>query len=124
MLKDDKNSISEEWMDEVLSQSPEFSLSENFADKVAVKVARRFAWEQYFREFLLYLSLITGILIITGGIGFVLLEASWKAWFNFISTNSVLVSGVIFMLLFVLFMDKVLLPYFFYRFAKDRATGA
>jgi len=118
MLKDNNRNMSEEFIDEVLQKPPRFSLSDNFADLVAQKATRRFAWEQYFREFLVYFGVISGILALAGGIAFMWLESSWEAWVNLITTNVFLVAGIVFLVLFVLFTDKVLLRYFFYRYAK------
>lgn len=119
MLKDSKKYMPEELIDEVLQKPPRFLLSDNFADLVAQKATRRFAWEQYFREFLIYFGVISGILVLAGGIAFMWLESSWEAWVSLITTNVFLVVGVVFLVLFILFADKVLLRYFFYRYSKS-----
>jgi hypothetical protein len=98
--------------DEVLKTPPQFTLSDNFAEQVAVKAGKRFAWEQYFREYLLYLGVIAGILIISAGMSYFWLESNWIRWLELLNSNSAAIIGAVFLLLFVLFADKVLLRYF------------
>jgi hypothetical protein len=120
MLKDSNRNKSEELIDEALQKPPRFSLSDNFADLVAQKATRHFAWQQYFKEFLIYFGVFAGILAVAGGMAFLFLESSWEAWINFITSNVFLVAGIVFVALFILFADKVLLRYFFYRYTDDK----
>ncbi|WP_372949092.1 hypothetical protein [Mariniphaga sp.] len=117
MQKDDKNILVENWLDEALKTSPEFSLSENFADKVAAKVSRRFAWEDYIKEFLVYLGIIVGVAAVSVAMAFIWLGADWQEWQNFLANNLAWIAGLNVLGLFILFADRVLLRYFFYRFS-------
>lgn len=123
MLKDENNIQLDKLTDESLKTPPQFSLSNDFAGSVAFKAARRFMWEQYFGEFLVYFGVVFGILAITGGVAFFWLEASWAEWLNLITANVWLVGGISFTLLFILFADKVLLRYFYYRYSNNKITG-
>lgn len=109
-----------ELLDEVLKSRLEISLPENFADKVALKATQRFAWEQYFREFLIYLGVVVGIAGLTVGMAFFWLKASWQEWLQLFTGNTQLIIGINFLLVFILFADRVLLRYFFYRFSVNK----
>lgn len=117
MLKDDKHILVENWLDEALKTSPELSLSSDFADKVAEKVSRRFAWEQYIKEFLVYLGTIVGVLAVSVAMAFIWLGADWQEWQNFLTGNLAWIAGLNVLGLFILFADRVLLRYFFFRFS-------
>ncbi len=118
MLKDKEEFDSVEMMEQVLKTAPDFMLSAGFADNVVQKVKRQFAWEQYFKEFLIYLSAVAGLAVLSGGMAFLWLKSSWQEWLQFISGNVELVVGVNVLLIFILFADRVLLRYFFYRFSN------
>lgn len=115
MHESDKYIDAEELVDEVFSTSPGFSLSDNFAELVAEKVSRKFAWEQYLKEFLIYLGVFLGIGIITGVIVFIGLEYNVKDWLEFIFTNVGLIVSIYVISIFILFADRVLLRYFMFR---------
>lgn len=117
MQKDEKNILVENWLDEALKTSPELSLSDDFADKVAAKVSSRFAWEQYIKEFLVYLGTIVGVLAVSVAMAFIWLGADWQEWQNFLVSNLAWVAGLNILGLFILFTDRVLLRYFFFRFS-------
>jgi hypothetical protein len=102
-------------LDEVLKAEPKFVLPENFADSLAQKMARKFAWEQYLIEFLIYFGAIVGLIVVSGAIQFVFLGAQWKVWLQFIAGNIFVLSGITLLLVFILFVDRVLLRYFLYK---------
>ena len=115
MLEEEKNFDASNFVDEVLKSEPDFTLSDNFADTVAEKVNRRFAWNQYLKEFFLYLGLFLAILFGVAAFSLFWFKADWKLWLDFVQTNIPLVAGVGIILLFVLFTDKVLLRYFLFK---------
>jgi hypothetical protein len=117
MQKDEKNKMLENLLDEALKSSPGFSLSDNFADNVAAKVSRRFAWEQYMKEFLVYLGTIVGVLAVSVAMAFIWLGADWQEWQNFLMGNLAWITGLNVLGLFILFTDRVLLRYIFFRFS-------
>lgn len=98
-----------------LKQEPAYSLSTDFADLLAEKVGRRFAWAQYIREFLVYLAVIAGSFAIAAIMALIWFNTDWQKWFDFLVSNIWLVAGVNVLLIFILFADKVLLRYFLYR---------
>ena len=115
MYNEEKYFDTEKLLDEALKTEPKFILSENFAEKLAEKVGHELAWYQYFREFLIYLGVIAGLLVVPVVIQFLFFDASLKLWLNKIAENVTLFAGVAFLLVFVLFTDRVLLRYFLHR---------
>jgi len=124
MTKLKENSNTDHWLEETLNAAPGFKLPGNFADRVAAMAVRRFAWNQYFKEFLIYLGAVAGIAALSVAMAFVWLDASWKEWLAFIAENITIFVGVNILAVFVLFADKVLLRFFFYRFSKSSVDGA
>jgi hypothetical protein len=118
MQNDDKHIIAEKWVDEALTTPPVFKLSDNFAERVAAKAVRRFAWEQYFREFLIYLSAFLGFIAVTVALAFIFFGADWLEWKHFFVTNLSLIVSLNIIGLFILFADKVLLQYFFFKYSR------
>ena len=117
MYNDEKYSDTEKLLDEALKTEPQYFLSDNFADVLAKKMARKFAWQQYFREFLIYLGAIVGLLAVPVTIQLVLFGANWREWLALAVNNIWLVGGILFLVMFVLFADRVLLRYFMFRSA-------
>lgn len=122
MLNEEKYNNPDSWLDEALKSEPGFQLSSNFAKRVAKQAVRRFAWDQYFKEFLIYLAALFGIVVMSAAMSFIWLGANWKEWLQFISENFVLVAGLNFLGVFILFADRVLLRYFFYKFSNHSAV--
>ena len=115
MYSKEKHIDTEKLLDEVLKTEPQFELSDKFADLLAEKMGRKFAWQQYLNEFLIYLAAIFGFVAVSVAIQFVWFGADWKQWLEFGVQNISLIFGVNILLVFVLFADKVLLRYFIYR---------
>ena len=115
MLDKKTNYYSDELIDEVLKQEPNLFLPDNFAEVVAQKAGRQFAWTQYIREFAIYLSVVVGILVVAAAMALIWFENDWKNWYNFLISNIWLVAGVNVVAIFILFVDRVLLRYFLYR---------
>lgn len=119
MYSEEKYFDTDKLVDEALKTEPQFKLSDNFADIVAEKVSRKFAWEQYFREFLIYLGAIIGLLAVPVAIQFIFFGANWQEWLQIFTSNIAVAVGIIFMLVFVLFIDRVLLRYFMHRSSAE-----
>ena len=86
---------------EAFKQAPDFSLPNNFADVLAEKVGRKFAWQQYIKEFLIYLAVIVGIAMVTAAIAFIWYEADWKQWLDFFIGNIGWIVGLNILVVFV-----------------------
>ncbi len=122
MQNDDKHILAGKWLDEALKSPPGFALSDNFAEKVAAKAVKRFAWEEYFREFLVYLIAFIGFVAVVVALAFLFLGAEWQVWKNFFATNLSLIISLNVIGLFVLFADKVLLQYCFFKYSKKLSS--
>ena len=112
MYNEEKYMDTNKLLDEALKSDPQFTLSDNFADMLAAKMSRKFAWKQYFREFFIYLGAIVGLLAVPVIIQFIMFDARLKDWLQIITGNYVLVIGFSALLVFILFIDRVLLRYF------------
>lgn len=108
---------------QAFKQAPDFSLPDNFADVLAEKVGRKFAWQQYIREFLIYLAVILGIGAITAAIAFFWYEADWKLWLDFLINNMGWIVGANILLVFILFADRVLLRYFMFKSSMEKLSN-
>jgi len=115
MYNEDKYFEPEKLLDEALKAEPGFALPDNFADLVATKMERKFAWEQYIREFLIYVGAIIGLLAVPVVIQFIFFGANLQEWLRLFVSNLSLVGGIMFLLVFILFADRVLLRYFMHR---------
>jgi len=115
MLDKKRKSISEDLVLGALKQEPSFSLPDNFADVLAEKVGRQFAWAQYLREFLVYLSVLVGASVVVAVMSLIWFQNDWKNWLIFLESNAWIVAGINVLLIFILFTDRVLLRYFLYR---------
>ena len=93
MLEDRRHFDSDQLIEEVLRTEPEFTLPDNFADMLAEAVGRRFAWEQYVKEFLIYLSVIGGIVLVTAAMTYVWYNNNLAQWLEFLGTNAVSIIG-------------------------------
>jgi uncharacterized membrane protein len=102
-------------LDEALKTDPQFELPSNFADVLADKMSRKFAWQQYFNEFLIYLAVIFGLVAVSAAIQFVWFGADWQRWMQFFIGNISIILGVNILVVFVLFADRVLLRYFMHK---------
>jgi len=107
-------------LDDALKSDPGFDLSVDFADKLAERVSRRFAWQQYIKEFAIYLGVVVGILVVMMTVQIFVVGADWHRWLSFISKNLSLVIGTNILLVFILFADRVLLQYFMFRASGDQ----
>ena len=119
-MQKNKNSFDlENLVDEALIAEPGFLLPDGFADVVAQRVARRFAWQQYLREFLIYLGVFVGAGAVWAAMSFVFFGADWRVWLDFATANAALIAGINIIVVFVLFADRVLLQYFLFRAAAE-----
>lgn len=105
----------DELIDEVLKTEPGCILSDGFVDELAEKVERRFAWQQYLKEFLIYLGVIVGILMVSAGMALIWYDANWREWGQFMLNNAGILMGVNVLVVFILFADRVLLRYFLFK---------
>ncbi len=105
----------DKFLNDVFKSEPAYSLPDNFADMVAEKVSHRFAWESYFKEFLIYLGVMAGVLTVAISMAFIWFAANLQEWGTYLLDNISWVAGANILVVFILFADRVLLRYLFYR---------
>ena len=114
-MRENDKKYYDELVDQALTQEPVYLLPDNFADILAEKAGRSFAWEQYLREFLIYLAVIAGAMLIVAAMALIWFQSDLKNWFDFLISNIRVVAGINILVIFILFADRVLLRYFLYR---------
>jgi hypothetical protein len=106
-------------LDQILKTDIMTPLPEGFADKVAGKAVRNITLKQSLREFLTY----AGVIIFTGlsFFGFVYFTGDplHGKWEEFIFSRMDLLAGITVILFFILFADRVLLPWLFLKKNKE-----
>ena len=119
MTKKENFFDTDELIREVLKTDPGFTLSDNFANAIAKKVETSFAWQQYFKEFLIYFGALVGIAGIVIGMSFLWFGLKLDMAISYLQTNIPFIIGTFFLVVFILFADRVLLRYFMYRSTKE-----
>jgi hypothetical protein len=119
MTKKENFFDTDELLNEVLKAEPGFTLSDNFADQIAKKVDTSFTWQQYIREFLLYLAVLLGIAGVVTGMSFLWFGLELEVAISFLLSNIPLISGILVLGVFILFADRVLLRFFMYRSSNE-----
>ena len=112
MCNEEKYFGTDKFLNEVLKAEPGFMLPDNFADVMAKKMERKFAWDLYFKEFLIYLGTIVGLLTVPVVIQLIFFTTELKQWSVIITENYPVMGGIFFLVVFILFADRVLLRYF------------
>lgn len=102
-----------DYLDEFLKMDPGYLLSEDFAEKVVFRVQRKKETNRFFREFFIYLGIFIIPLAALIGAGYFMKLESFNRLMNIIPGNLSWIAGLVLIGLFILFVDKVLLPYFF-----------
>jgi hypothetical protein len=110
MQKTNKNT--EELLDEILRANPDVELPRDFPDRMAIKFEKYMVWKQNLREFLFFLAAGLGLLGITVAMLFFLMAETWQEWTVWIIHHQTGTIGIGILLVFILFVDKVLLRYF------------
>lgn len=115
MLNDNKHTAIDGLIEEVLTAEPKYTLNSGFANKLATKVGQKYTLEQHFKEFLIYIAALFGIATILVGMALIWYSTNIQKWLDYLLSNISVVAGINLLIIFVLFADKVILPYFFYR---------
>ena len=97
---------------------PNYHLPADFARRVTFAVERQVQWKNDLLEYL-YLSIIVAALVsISIGLYYYIDKTMVMKFYSFISGNVIQVVSVILILNFILFADKVLLPFLFNRWNR------
>jgi hypothetical protein len=103
----------DETLDEVLVTDPGYTLPDGFAERISVMVKKRTEAGQMLKDFVIYIAIFLVVSIIAGTFGYFMKLSIFEKFSSLIAGNLLWVAGTILILLFVLFADKVVLPYVF-----------
>jgi hypothetical protein len=98
---------------EALGSEPGFKLSSTFTDRLVKKVQRHLVWREIFTEFSIKIGIVAGILLILLICLFFPFMKEGNPFLIFLADNRPVVLSVTFIILFIFFIDQVLLKYFF-----------
>ncbi len=105
-------------IDESFRTAPDFHLPADFAWRLTLSVTRREQWKTDLREYL-YLTAVLISLLTVATVTYYLIDKDIVIrFFSFITQNAVSVVFIVFILNFILFADRVLLPLLFNRWKR------
>jgi hypothetical protein len=110
-----ENNRTDRFVEQILRSEPEFSLSDNFADKMSIKFERHVSLQNYLREFLIYLFAGIGLAGAAIAMFFFLMSDIWAKLVKWAGANLVELAGIALLLIFILFADRVMIRYFYLK---------
>jgi hypothetical protein len=114
----------DKFLDEILKTDMMKPLPEDFADRVAVKAVKRMAMRQSLTELLTYAGMTVSVILVLFTVIYLLRRETWEKWTDFLVPNMNILTGIALILLFILFMDRMLLPrLFFIKKEKENIAG-
>lgn len=97
---------------------PDFHLSANFAKKLTLRITRREQWKTDLREYLCLIAVLVIFVAIVSTTYYFIDKKIVMRFFAFIVGNTFPVVFMVFILNFILFADRVLLPMLFNRWNR------
>ena len=114
----------DKFLDEILKTDMMKPLPEDFADRIAVKAVKRIAMRQSLTELLTYAGMTVSVILVLFTVIYLLRRETWEKWTDFLVPNMNILTGIALILLFILFMDRILLPrLFFIKKEKENIAG-
>lgn len=113
-----RNKELDQIIEKSISTEPGFSLPDDFAQKLTLKVIQREQWKTDLREYLYVIVVLLGLIFAVSGFYYFVDEAFVLQAFNFLSENPIPVISIVFILNFIFFADKVLLRLLFNRWSR------
>jgi hypothetical protein len=111
--------MKDENLEKILEKSfrtePEYILPADFAQNVTLKIIRKTQWLTDLYEYLYLIAIVVLLLGAATGTYYLVNKEVLMQIFNFISENVVQFAGIVLILNFILFADRVLLRLFFSR---------
>jgi hypothetical protein len=106
---------SDQLLDQILTTDNMMSLPDDFADRIAMKAIQRMTLKQSLKEFLIYTGVVSGILIAFMSVMYLFSNENVNKWVDILVPNISLLIGITLILIFILFLDRVVLPQSFLR---------
>jgi len=113
-----KNEEIENILESSLRRAPEYRLPVDFAQKVTFSVVRHNQLKNDLYEYLYLTAILISLLSFAAGLYFFIDRTLILRFLSFISGNIIQVISAVLLLNFILFADKVLLPFLFNRWNR------
>lgn len=113
-----RNEEIENIVDSSLRGEPDYRLPVDFAQKVSLSVVRNNQWKNDLYEYYFLTVILLSLLSVTAGLYYFIDRTLILRFFSFISGNVIPVVSLFLILNFILFADKVLLPFLFNRWNR------
>lgn len=97
-------------LDDLLREELTNTLPANFAEMVSAKAIRRMEFRNRVQQFIIYVSVVLFGLMVAGLTLYVFSAENWDSWVNYFSQYSIYLFQALGISIFILFIDKVLLP--------------
>jgi len=97
-------------LDDLLREELTNTLPANFAEMVSAKAIRRMEFRNRVQQFIIYVSVVLLGLMVAGLTLYVFSTENWDSWVNYFSQYSIYLFQALGISIFILFIDKVLLP--------------
>ena len=98
------------FVDQILQEELPFTLPPGFADRVSEKYIQRLEKRQRLIQFMVHAGVILGGLLIAGLVIYFFSPDNRGTWQGILTGNAVYLIQLLLVVLFILFVDKVLLP--------------
>ena len=113
-----RNEEIENIVDSSLRREPDYRLPVDFAQKVSFTVVRYNQWRDNLYEYLCLTAILMSLLSVAAGLYYFIDRTLILRFFSFISENVIPVVSLFLILNFILFADKVPLPFLFNRWNR------
>jgi len=102
-----------------LKINPAFHLAPDFAKKVTFAAIKREQWKVNLKEYLIVIVVIISLLAVAVGLNYYMDKSSINRMLSFVTDHIFQVISVIFILNFIFFTDRVLLPLLFNKYTRS-----
>ena len=99
-------------LEAALKSDPGYVLPDGFAERIALLAKRKNETRQMFRDFILYISTFLIVAAVFTGTAYVFNPSFFTKFVTLFIGNLQWVASVAVILIFVLFADQVIMPYF------------
>jgi len=114
-----KNHELDELVDKSLKIEPGYLLSDGFAQRISLRIARRLTWKSDLLEYLSILAVVVALIGVACGTYFFTNKDGFMTFVELVKRNLIPFILVAFILNFVFFADRVLLRLLFNRWSKS-----
>lgn len=113
-----RNEEIENILESSLRREPDYHLPDDFAQKVSFSVIRHNQWKNDLYDYYFLTAILLSLLSVTAGLYYFIDRALILRFVSYISANVIPVISAFLILNFILFADRVLLPFLFNRWNR------